>query len=123
MVELLFKTHPGEKTVKVAPGVESAATFTFKMAEPGLLQARVRSADNRQDAFPQDDRAALDLPALTTAHVVVYSNDPEALRPLLAGQPQVDTKFEPTSRYDPSVQADILVFDRFRREAATLNAR
>ncbi len=107
------KTNLGEKALKVAPGAESAATFTFKMTDAGLLQARVRSSDNREDAFPQDDRASLDLPALTTAHVIVYSNEPEALRPLLAGHPQVDAKFEPTARYDPSVQADVLVFDRF----------
>jgi hypothetical protein len=107
------KTSLGEKTLKVAPGAESAVTFTFKMVEAVSLQAHVRSADNREDAFPQDDRAALDLPALTTAHVVVYSNDPDSLRPLLAGQPQVDAKFEPTARYDPGVHAEVLVFDRF----------
>ena len=116
-VELLSgKTSLGTKTLKVVPGAETAATFTFKLAEAGLLQARVRSTDNREDAFPQDDRVALDLPAETTAHIVVYSNDPDALRPLLAGQPQVDVKFETPSRYDTSigtVQADILVFDRF----------
>lgn len=114
VVELLSgKTSLGEKALLIEPGAESAATFNFKMTDAGLLQAGVRSSDGREDAFPQDDRAALDLPALTTAHVVVFSDQPDALRPLLAGHPQVDTKFEPTSRYDPSVQGDLLVFDRF----------
>lgn len=122
LVDLLSgKTKLGEKALKIAPGAESAATFTFKMTDAGLLQARVRSTDNREDAFPQDDRAALDLPPLTTAHIVVFSNDPDALRPLLAGHPQVETKFEPTARYDPSVQADILVFDRFSPPQAPIN--
>lgn len=107
------QTNLGSKTIQVAPGAEVAATFTFKLAEAGLLEARIHSTDDREDAFTQDDRAALDLPALTSVRVTVYSNNPEALRPLLAGHPQVDAKFESPSQYDPSVDADVLVFDRF----------
>ncbi|HEV2201529.1 MAG TPA: VWA domain-containing protein [Bryobacteraceae bacterium] len=106
-------TDLGTKTVKIPPGAEVATTFTFKLAEAGLLEARIHSTDNRDDAFPQDDRAALDLPALTTVRVVVYSNNPESLQPLLVGHPQVDAKFESPSRYNPSIEADVLVFDRF----------
>ncbi len=114
VVELLSgRTNLGEKTLQIAPGAESAATFTFKMAEAATLQARVRSTDRREDAFPEDDRATLDLPALTTAHIVVFTNEPAALAPLLAGLPQVDVKFESPARYDPTVRADVLVFDRF----------
>ena len=118
-VELVSgKTNLGTKSLKVAAGQDASAAFTFKLADAGLLQARVRSADNREDAFPQDDRVALDLPAETTARIVVYTNDPGALQPLLAGHPQFEAKFEPTARYDPSVQADILVFDRFAPQQA-----
>jgi hypothetical protein len=112
------KTTLATKTMTIAPGAEASATFTFKLPEAGLLQARVRTADNREDAFPQDDRVALDLPAQTTSHIVVYSNDPESLRPLFAGHPQFEAQFKPTSRYDAaasvnSAAADIVVLDRF----------
>jgi len=103
----------GSKSLRVAAGQEASAAFTFKMTEAAVLVARVRPLDNREDAFPQDDRAALDLPAQTSAQIVVFTNDPDSLRPLLSGHPQVDAKFEPPARYDPSVAGDILVFDRF----------
>jgi hypothetical protein len=113
-VELISgKATLATKTLTVAAGADSSATFTFKLPAAGLLQARVRSADNREDAFPQDDRIALDLPAQTTAHVIVYSKDPESLRPLFAGHPQFETTFLPAAAYDPAGQADIIVLDRF----------
>ncbi len=118
-VDLLSgKTNLGTKSLKIPASQEASAAFSFKLADAALLQARVHPADNREDAFPQDDRAALDLPAETTARIVVYTNDPGSLQPLLAGHPQFDAKFEPTARYDPSVQADILVFDRFAPQQA-----
>jgi len=129
-IELLSgKTTLATKTMTIAPGAEASATFTFKLPEAGLLQARVRSLDSvthesREDAFPQDDRIALDLPAQSTAHIMVYSNDPESLRPLFAGHPQFEAQFQPTSRYDAAAlingaasfngaPADIVVLDRF----------
>jgi hypothetical protein len=115
------KTALATKTLTIAPGSDASATFTFKLPEAGLLQARVRPLDNREDAFPQDDRIALDLPAQTIAHIVVYTNDPESLRPLFAGHPQFDAQFQPTARYDGNTQADILVFDRFVPAAPPTN--
>ena len=48
----------------------------------GFLEARL----NVRDAFPQDDRAVIELPAEASSHVVVYSNEPELLRPLISSQ-------------------------------------
>jgi hypothetical protein len=115
------KASLGSKALKIAPGAEASAAFTFKLSEAGLLQARVRPVDGREDAFPQDDRVALELPAQTLVHIVVYSNDPDSLRPLLAGHAQVDAKFESPARYDASAPADVLVFDRFAPRQPPVN--
>jgi hypothetical protein len=66
-----------------------------------------------RDAFPQDDRAVIELPAQKALRVVVYSNEPELLRPLIASNLQVNAVFQPTSKYDAQANADVVVLDRF----------
>ncbi len=55
----------------------------------------------------------IELPAQQALHVVVYSAEPQSLRPLIAANPQVDATFETPAKYDANVKADIVVLDRF----------
>ena len=103
----------GSRRMTLQPGAENQAAFTYQTRAAGYLEARIRSTDGRTDAFPQDDRAVVELPAEQALRVVVYSDEPESLRALIASNPQVDAVFEPTSRYDPQMKADIDVLDRF----------
>src|SRR6185295_4826653 len=80
----------------------------------GLLEARL----NVRDAFPQDDRAIVELPPQISSHVVVYSSEPQLLRPLFAANPQVDATFEAPDKYDAAVKADVVVLDRFTPPSA-----
>jgi len=91
------------------PGTEEQATFTYAAKSGGFLEARL----NVRDAFPQDDRAIVELPPQVSSHVVVYSNEPQLLRPLFAANPQVDAVFETTDKFDPAAKADVVVLDRF----------
>jgi hypothetical protein len=109
-LELQFGKSPvGSQRLQLAPGAEQQATFSYRTKVGGYLEARL----NVKDAFPQDDRALIELPAQASLHIVVYSKEPQLLRPLFASNPQVDATFEDPSKYDPAVKADVVVLDRF----------
>jgi hypothetical protein len=99
----------GSKRLTLKPNSEEQATFSYRTRVAGYLEARL----NVRDAFPQDDRAVIELPARKALRVVVYSNEPELLRPLIASNPQVDAAFEPPSKYDAQANANVVVLDRF----------
>src|SRR6185295_13869791 len=50
-------TAAGSKTMTLAPGSTTQATFLFHAKAAGFLEARVTSTNGRGDAFPQDDAA------------------------------------------------------------------
>jgi hypothetical protein len=103
------KSPAGSRRLTLAPGAEEQATFTYTAKSGGFLEARL----NVRDAFPQDDRAVVELPPQASSRVVIYSDEPQLLRPLFAANPQVDATFEPTNKFDPAVKADVVVLDRF----------
>jgi hypothetical protein len=108
------KSPAGSRRMTLRPGTEEQATFTYAAKSGGFLEARL----NVRDAFPQDDRAIVELPPQAYSHVVVYSNEPQLLRPLFAANPQVDAVFESPDKFDPGVKADVVVLDRFTPPSA-----
>ena len=109
-LELQFGGAPaGSKAFSLKPGEEQQAMFAYKTHAAGYLEARL----NSRDAFPQDDRAVVELPSEKPLRVVVYSNEPALLKPLISMVGQVDAVFESPLKYDPKVKADIVVLDRF----------
>jgi len=112
------KSPAGSRRLTLRPGAEEQATFTYAAKTGGFLEARL----NVRDAFPQDDRAVVELPPEASSHVVVYSNQPQLLRPLFAANPQVDAVFESPDKFDPAVKADVVVLDRFTPPSAPRTA-
>ena len=109
-LELQFGGAPaGSKAFSLKPGEEQQATFTYKTRAAGFLEARL----NSRDAFPQDDRAVVELPSEKPLRVLVYSNEPALLKPLLSMVGQVNAVFESPAKYDAKAKADIVVLDRF----------
>lgn len=109
-LELQFAKSPaGSARLTLKPGAEQEAAFAYKSKVAGYLEARIDS----RDAFAQDDRAIIELPAQTALRVAVYTNDPQLLRPLIEANPAVEAVFAPTASYDPAVKADVVVLDRF----------
>ncbi|MCU1335525.1 MAG: hypothetical protein JWO19_1106 [Bryobacterales bacterium] len=108
------KSPAGSRRLTLPPGAEEQATFTYPAKTGGFLEARL----NVRDAFPQDDRAVVELPPQASSHVVVYSNESQLLRPLFAANPQVDAVFESPDKFDPAVKADVVVLDRFTPASA-----
>jgi hypothetical protein len=108
------KSPAGSLRLTIPPGAEQQATFTYPAKTGGFLEARL----NVRDAFPQDDRAVVELPPEISSHVVVYSSEPQLLRPLFAANPQVDAVFESPDKFDPAVKAAVVVIDRFEPPSA-----
>lgn len=100
----------GSAVLALKPGEEHNASFSYRTRAGGWLEARIEAAD----ALAEDNRAVLELPPPQTVRVLVYSREPELLRPLLAGNPLVEAIFRAPAAYDPKAQADIHVFDRFQ---------
>ncbi|HVO98409.1 MAG TPA: VWA domain-containing protein [Bryobacteraceae bacterium] len=108
-LELQFGGAPaGSKAFSLKPDEEQQAAFTFRTKAAGYLEARL----NARDAFPQDDRAIVELPKEKPLRVLVYSDEPALLKPLLASN-QVEAVFESPVRYSADTPADIVVLDRF----------
>jgi hypothetical protein len=109
-LELQFgKSFVGAKRLQLKPGTEQQETFSYRATARGFLEARL----NVHDAFPQDDRAVIELPGQTSLHVVVYSKEPQMLRALFASNPQLDVVFQQPEQYNPAAKAGVVVFDRF----------
>jgi von Willebrand factor type A domain/Aerotolerance regulator N-terminal len=108
-LELQFGGAPiAAKAFSLKPGEEQQASFTHRTKAAGYLEARL----NSRDAFPQDDRAIVELPKEKPLRVIVYSNEPQLLKPLIASN-QVEAVFESPAKYDAKAQADIVVLDHF----------
>jgi hypothetical protein len=89
-LELQFGGAPaGSRSFSLKPGEEQQATFAYKTHAAGYLEARL----NSRDAFPQDDRAVVEMPSEKPLRVVVYSNEPALLKPLISMVGQVDAVF------------------------------
>ena len=89
----------GTQRFALKPGAEENVAFRFKTRAAGWLEARLFT----QDAFPQDSRAVLELPARKVLPVTVYSAEPELLRPVFTAISGVQATFLPISAYDPKI--------------------
>ncbi len=113
-VALAFSGSPvGSRRVSLAPLSEQNVAFQYRTRAAGVLETRLLT----QDAFPDDDRAALELPAHQLLNVAVYSDDPEPLRPLLKANPLVNAVFHKASEYRTDTGANVVILDRFNPPA------
>lgn len=99
----------GTRRLDLKPGAEENATFRYSTRASGWLEARLGA----HDAFPADDRAVLELPAREALPVLVYTDHPELLKPVISSIAGVQPQFLPTSRYRAKSDARIVILDRF----------
>jgi hypothetical protein len=104
----------GTQRLVLPPGAEREAEFQFRTRAAGVLEARLQP----RDGFPDDDRAVVELPPQSFLRVVVYSDQPDLLRPALAANSRVSAVFRKPADYRPEPQgasaADLVILDRFR---------
>ena len=104
----------GSRRLRLEPASEAEAVFEFRSRAAGLLEVRLFT----DDGFPEDDRAVLEIPARRALEVVVYSEHPELLRPLLEANPFVAATYRRPSEYRDQDQPRIVILDRFRPPVA-----
>jgi hypothetical protein len=105
-VTLNFGNIPqGARPVDLAPGAEQEVSFNVHTRAAGLLEARLYP----KDAFGADNYAALELPEMRSLRVIVYSDQPEGLRPALASDSRVSPEFRKTAQYVPESDPNTLV--------------
>ncbi len=102
------KTSVGSRRLTLAPGADQDAAFTFHSGNSGVLEARVSPGD----AYPEDDRVTLMIPANPVFPVIVYTSRPEVLRPFLSANPRVNAQFRTPAQYRPDGEA-LVILDRF----------
>ena len=108
---LLFGGAPvGTQALSLPAGSEKEAMFQHRTRAAGLLEARLLT----RDAYPIDDRAVIELPEQKTLPVVVYSSDPQLLRPMLEANPHVRAVFKGLGEYTAKQDAGLVILDRFR---------
>ncbi len=108
-VALAFGGSPaGSQSLALEAGAERNAEFRYRMRAAGWLETRILPGNG----LAGNNRALLELPARRMLRVAVYSDEPDLLRPVLAGNPGVEAVFRKPSEYQPG-GADIAVFDRF----------
>jgi len=94
---------------ELKPAAEQDFTFRFRTRARGWLEARLAT----QDAFRQDSRAVVELPARAALPVTVYSAQPDLLRPIFTAIPGIDASFPPIASYKPDARGGIVVLDHF----------
>lgn len=110
-IGLQFAGSPaGSKTLNLKPDSEQETTFVYRTRAAGIVEAKLLTGD----AFPQDDRAVLELPQQKQLRVRVYTNEPELLRPVLNANPNMTATFASPQSYQADAKdVDIIVLDRF----------
>jgi hypothetical protein len=99
----------GTRTLSLNPGGEQQSTFKLRTRAAGWLEARLLG----NDTFPEDDRTVFEIPAQPALNVVVFSDEPDSLRPVFAASANVAATFRPVSDYKSDVKADVVVLDQF----------
>lgn len=116
-----FATTPfAPRHVTLRPHEENTVAYQFVANAAGRLEFRLQPGD----ALPADDKASVLLPVSRSANVIVYSDRPEAWRPLLDPDKSLNVRYEPTGSYQAHTSADAVILDRIaprvRPDAASL---
>jgi hypothetical protein len=107
---LAFGGSPaGTRQLTIPPGTEQNVTFEYRSRAAGWLEARLFPPDD----FPANDRAVLELPERRLLRVVVYSEEAELFRPVLAANPEVEAVLRKPAEYRAGEDAGIVILDRF----------
>jgi hypothetical protein len=112
-VTLNFGSAPqGSQQVLLQAGEEREISFPVRTNAAGVIEARLYP----KDSFSADNFAALEIPEQRGLHVIVYSDDPEAIRPALSSDPRVHAEFRKTAQFT-AANDGLVILDRFQPPA------
>lgn len=113
-VGLNFGAVPvGSTKTTLAAGAEQTLTLTYRTKSAGEMEIRLIGRDD----FPLDDRVAVELPALPSVAVKVFSNEANLWRPLLTANPLIEAEYLAPSQYRKGLSG-LLIFDGFEPPVA-----
>ncbi|HEY1493862.1 MAG TPA: VWA domain-containing protein [Candidatus Solibacter sp.] len=98
----------GSRPLKIEPGADVETLFEYRTNAAGILGVNLTP----HDGFPGDDHAELELPAQPTLSVIVYSGQPELLRPVLSATPRVVAVYRKPEEYRAN-DTGLVILDRF----------
>jgi len=98
----------GSHRVLLQPGADSEQSFELRTQAGGILGVNLTP----HDAFPQDDKAVMELPAQPSLRATVYSDRPDLLRPVLTPNLRVSAVYKKPAEYQPG-DAGLVILDRF----------
>lgn len=104
----------GTRKLTIPPASELDSSFEFRTKAAGWVEARLQGGD----ALASDDVAMIEVPEEKSLKVVVYSAEPELLRPLLSANRRLEIEYRSPGEYKPDREAGIVIFDRFRPSTA-----
>ncbi len=104
----------GSRRIALAAGEEQSATFRYRTRVNGWVDARLLITDS----LAGDNHAQVEVPAQPIVRVLVYSDQPDLLRPILGASQNVEAVYASPSSYDPKAQARIVIIDRFAPPSA-----
>jgi hypothetical protein len=96
------------RPIALDPGAESEATFEYRTSAGGILGVHLTP----HDIFPDDDRAELELPAQPVLPVIVYSREPDLLKPILSATPRINAIYRKPEEFKPN-DSGLVILDRF----------
>jgi hypothetical protein len=98
----------GARRTLLQPGADGEESFEFRTHAAGILGVSLAP----HDAFPDDDKAAMELPPQPALPVTVYSDRPELLRPVLTPNLRVAAVYKKPAEYQPG-DVGLVILDRF----------
>ncbi len=100
------------RVLTIQPGSESTAEYGFTTRTAGELIASIDPGGS----LSSDDRASLFVPRGEILRLAIYTDRPEALRPLLAADSQLAATFFSPNQYVAKPNADAMILDRMAPE-------
>jgi hypothetical protein len=101
------------RRLTIRPGGESRVDYRFVANSAGRLDFQLQPDDN----LPADNRASVFVPVSRPAKVIVYSERPDAWRPLLDPDKSLDVRYQAIKAYSSHAAADVVVLDEFAPQA------
>jgi hypothetical protein len=98
----------GSRQLTLEAGTEAEASFEYRTSAAGMLGVHL----SPHDSYPNDDHAELELPSQPTLPVIVYSAQPELLRPVLAATPRIAAVYRRPEEYRAN-DTGLVILDRF----------
>ncbi|MCS6952927.1 MAG: VWA domain-containing protein [Bryobacterales bacterium] len=107
-LSVTFAGRPvGLRRLSLGPGERQEVVFELHTRAGGWLEARLDTGD----ALALDDRALLELPEYSPLRIVICSDRPEWLRPILAANPNLEAEFRSSAQCQAGTGEQLAILD------------